>query len=480
MPQRLRDGTGKLPSAENMTAKAIGPVAVHPGAPADHPERRDRRERQAWRSGNGMVVSKLANVLTRLVTVPLSLHLLGTDRYGLWLTVGSVLTWLAVYDLGLSSGLLNTVSAAYGHEDWQAIRRHVSTAFFSLAAMSSVMLAVVLGASRWAGLPGLLGIQAGSPLAGDAVTLLLISGTYFATAFTVNSANYFASAVQEGYLTAYAQTSASLLTCILLVLLSLGKPSLAQFALVMGCPTVLATTVLAGYLFLSRYRAARPAIRFYSFDSLRAISACGTPILMSQLADLAIIYSANLVISHRLGPSTVPSYAVPFSALMVASTICYGLAAPYQAAYAEAMARGDIEWIRQTAFRVLKRNMAIISACGVAFAVAGPVGISIWTRGKVTPSFSLLGAMAIYSALSVWATSNGVLLNGIGRVKTKAAMHSSVAAAFVLAAWFSICHLGLMAVPLAGIAAHLLDLALSLPLALQTLGRRLSPAASVN
>jgi len=285
----------------------------------------------------------------------------------------------------------------------------------------------------------------------------------------VNCTNYFASALQEGYFGAYAQIAASVLSCGLLALISLHHTSLAEFAFVMGCPPLLATGVLGGYLFLVRHPGLRPSIRQYSFASLREITGCGTPILLSGLADVAIIYTANVLIAHRVGPGAVPSYAIPMSSFMVASTICYGLVSPYQPAYAEAFARGDCEWIRKTAIRVVGRNLVIISNCGLGLVVLGPTAIRLWTHGRVTAGCGFLCAMAVYFLVNVWTTANGVLLIGIGRVKTKAALHSTVAAVFVLGTWFLLPKLGIVAVPLAGTLAFLIDVAVSLPLALRHL-----------
>ena len=75
-------------------------------------------------------------------------------------------------------------------------------------------------------------------------------------------------------------------------------------------------------------------------------------------------------------------------------------------------------------------------------------------------------------------TANGILLIGIGRVKTKAAIHACVAATHILGAWFLIPRLGLMAIPVAGTAGYLIDAALSLPIALRHLRRQDLPSVS--
>jgi O-antigen/teichoic acid export membrane protein len=328
---------------------------------------------------------------------------------------------------------------------------------------------VVAAASRWAGLPRLLGIPSGSALGPDTRALVLVCGVIFAASFTLNCSNQFAAALQCGYLGAYSQICASVLSCALLVVISFRGASVIQFALVMGVPPVLANFVLACYLFLIRHPGFRPSISQRSLASLRAISGCGTPIFISQLADMAVLYSANLLIANRLGPGAVPYYAVPFSAFMIAGALCWGPVAPYQPAYAEALGRGDFDWIRRTAIRVLKQNVALMGAAGLAVIAFGGFAIRIWTHGRVTSTRTFLAALAVYFVCAAATAVNGVLLIGIGRVKTKAALQGCVAAFCVLGSWLLLPRFGIVAVPVATTAGYFIDAAVALPLALRHL-----------
>ena len=49
---------------------------------------------------------------TSLITVPLTLHYLGAERYGLWATLSSIIALASFADLGLVNGLLNALASA--------------------------------------------------------------------------------------------------------------------------------------------------------------------------------------------------------------------------------------------------------------------------------------------------------------------------------------------------------------------------------
>lgn len=76
--------------------------------------------------------AKVVAIVTMLVTVPLTLHYLGSERYGMWMTISSIIGMMGFADLGMGLGLMNAVSEAHGQEDRLAAERYVSSGFFML------------------------------------------------------------------------------------------------------------------------------------------------------------------------------------------------------------------------------------------------------------------------------------------------------------------------------------------------------------
>lgn len=59
---------------------------------------------------------KAVNILIQLLFVPLLLGYLSPVKYGIWITVGSVINWFYFFDIGLGNGLRNKLAEAFAKD----------------------------------------------------------------------------------------------------------------------------------------------------------------------------------------------------------------------------------------------------------------------------------------------------------------------------------------------------------------------------
>ena len=62
-------------------------------------------------------------ILTAFLAVPLTIGYLGRERYGMWMTMSSLLTMLVIVDLGISDGLVNPLAEAVGTAAGHSVAR---------------------------------------------------------------------------------------------------------------------------------------------------------------------------------------------------------------------------------------------------------------------------------------------------------------------------------------------------------------------
>jgi O-antigen/teichoic acid export membrane protein len=428
-----------------------------------------RRDHRALVTAQASLASKAAGYGARLVSIPLALRLLGPAPYGLWLTAGSLIGWLNFADLGLGSGLVSAVAAAQGRSDSRVVQRLVSTAFAASLAVALLLAGAVLALARTDLAARLLGAGADPHLAAEARRLLILLGWLFAASFALSPVNHLCAALQEGYRAHLASIAATLTGLALLVPLWFSGASLMGFALAMGAPPLAATLALAAFLFGGAHRALRPRLAAIDLRSLATIFSQGGPLFLVTLSDVCVVYSINILVASRFGAAEVPRVAIPLSICLVFVNICGGITQPYWPACVEAAARRDWPWIRSASLRVLRMNALVIGAGALGTALLGRLFLSLWAGPAALPSQALLSALAVYALAQTFSYATGILLMGLGCLKTRAALHAGAAAAHWAGFALLASRFGLTALPLAGAAGYALESALAAGIAWHTL-----------
>src|SRR5216683_1965978 len=105
------------------------------------------RYRRAGMTASTSYIAKGLTLLMGFVSVPLTVHYLGAERYGVWLTISSLLLWVALTDFGLAgNALVNVLSEAAGNDDRESARHYAASAFWALVAIALVLGVVFMAA----------------------------------------------------------------------------------------------------------------------------------------------------------------------------------------------------------------------------------------------------------------------------------------------------------------------------------------------
>lgn len=430
-------------------------------APDPHDARGALRDSRIRRSIQAGLLAKAVSTLSRMAVVAAAIRTLGAERYGLWVSAGSLVGWLGISDLGLSSGVINAVSRALGADDRRAARRHLSTGYALFALLGLIAAAVAVVASREPALYRMLGVASGGEAADDARFLVLFLGLVFAASLPVGVVVSACSALQQAHLASTASTAAQGATLLAVGgLWVLGDAGLGPFVAAVAIPPLVANLALTAELFGRRHPDLRPAPSAASADGARALAGTSALVLLAQIGDLAIHFSANLVVASHLGPSAVPRYSVPYALFMLAQTVCNTLLGPLWPFYAEAAARGDRAWIARRFRESLVRTLPVMVGLAGGIVAFGPPVIRLWAGEAAVPTRGLLAAMAVYFTLWTVSAITWMLANGLGLFRARALSALASGATFVLGSLGLVERLGLPAIPLAGTLAMVIDCSL--------------------
>jgi O-antigen/teichoic acid export membrane protein len=376
-------------------------------------------------------IAKAIGILASLISVPLTYRYLGPERYGIWMVLISIITAMSFADLGIGNGLMNAVSEAYGKDDRRLAREHVTSALALMLLIGFVF--AVAGAVGYplVSWPRLLNVKSQAVAAEGARAFLVLYAS-----FVVNLPLGVIARAQAGLQKAYtaqivnAMGSILSLGAILVVVWLRGSLVWLVFAFV---STAAAATLLNGLVLFREFPWLLPARHAFSSAAARKIFDLGILFFVLQCAFVLSYTSDNIVIAQVLGAAAVAVYAVPQKLFSSVSTVVSMAINPLWPAYGEAIARGDVAWVRRTFFASLLTTFAFTFPVCIVLVLLGPLILRAAVGKSFHAPLGLLIALAVWAV--VWALTTAVtaFLNGAGVLKEQAG----------LVVFASICNLGL-------------------------------------
>ncbi|MBL4594173.1 MAG: hypothetical protein JKX68_10215 [Flavobacteriales bacterium] len=90
----------------------------------------------------GSFLLKGISIAISLLLVPLTIDYLNPTKYGVWITLMSVITWFSFFDIGLGNGLRNKFSVAKAEGKDELARTYISTTYAIITIISVVLFVV--------------------------------------------------------------------------------------------------------------------------------------------------------------------------------------------------------------------------------------------------------------------------------------------------------------------------------------------------
>jgi O-antigen/teichoic acid export membrane protein len=370
----------------------------------------ERYRRIAW-STVLAAVARLVGIATSFISVPLVIGYLGSERYGMWITMTSLVAALGPLDLGIGLGLLTVISDAHGRDDRATARRAIATAALMLTligVVAAVVFALAYPAIPWARIFNVVSPTAVAE-AGPASAVLFAA---FALGLPLGMIGQIQLAYQSGYISsawAIAGNVGSLIALIAVISLRGSLPFLVVALTGVG----LVAAALNGWFLLRRQRPwLMPRRHDVDLSTVRPLLKTGTLFVVLQLAGLAGYQLDNLVIAQILGASKVQEYAVPAKLFILAPTLLSFALTPLWPAYRESLARGDAAWVRRTLRRSIILAAAINIPSTLALVILGPWLLQVWVGAAVHPTLLLLVGLGAWTILNTLNGPFAMLLNG--------------------------------------------------------------------
>jgi O-antigen/teichoic acid export membrane protein len=388
----------------------VAAMSFRDGEPelTSEPGRAAERHRRVALSALSSGMAWATSVTATFVIVPVVLHHLGAERYGVFATITALAGLVGWADLGIGNGLISEVAGAEGRDDRASVASAVSTAFFVLLGLS-VVLAMVFGAAYpfvpWPSVFNVGGQAAagvGTAAAAFAVGILL--------ALPLGAVQRAQIGMQEGFIASAWEAVGSLIGLGGVITAVAVGASLPYLVLAVAVAPALALAGNGLDLFYRRRSWLRPTLRRVDRVTGRRLLQTGSLFFVLQIAVAVAFESDALVLTQILGPAAVTTYSITMRLFLVVPTFAGFLLAPLWPAYGEAIARGDAEWVRRTLRRALQGGLLFSLAGAVVLTPLARPLIQVWAGFR--PPFLLIAAAAAWIVVLTTGAVLAAFLNG--------------------------------------------------------------------
>ena len=372
------------------------------------------------------IYAKMVGVFVAFAMVPLAVDYLGSEQYGLWVAVSSLIAMLSFADGGVGNALVNMVSRATGANSKNPLPPIISTGYFVVTIIA--LCGALIFFSTYTAVPWgwVFGIVDG--INNEQLSLLvLIVGVAFFLGMPFSVVGNVQRGFQEGNVQAFWNAKGRLLSLLfvyIVIRMDLGILGFAV-AFVMG-PIVAAAVNSIKYFFLTK-RDLLPKLSLVSRSEAKAVLGVGGLFFILQITSAVQMQADNIIIANMLGTSFVTQYAICMQLFLAVPMLLGLLWAPLWPAYREALASDDAEWIKRIFIKSMKLALMVGIPASLIFIVLGQDIIRLWVGDEVVPSRELLIGCGIWMLMVIMGNALAVLLNGLQVIKTQIIIASSAA-----------------------------------------------------
>ncbi len=349
-------------------------------------------------------------LLANFVVISITLDLLSTKIYGVWITLYTTISWLSFFDLGLGNGMRNlfAVNRAIGNQEKN--KQLVSTSYIIVLGIALILLIVGLPFVYYADIARFFNISdIAIPDLRCVLSLLVVVTSLQLITKLINSIFL---ADQKPALSSLIDCSGVVCSLLLLFILKdrlVG--SLFNLALIITLPTFIISFIVTLFAFNKNYRKLKPSLKCFNLKISNKLINLGLRFFLIQLSALIILQGSNIIILKFIGAEEVSVFSLVYKYFNVIVTIFTLVLTPYWSFFTDSYAKNNYNQLKQ-GFKQLLISWLAISLVGVVMWIALPFSFKIWLNQELDIPAYLPVSLLLFSVFSNLGSVFIYFLNG--------------------------------------------------------------------
>jgi O-antigen/teichoic acid export membrane protein len=377
--------------------------------------RANKRSLKAKKNILASFIFKGGSIMCSFALVPLTLHYLDTTKYGIWVTLTSIVSWFSFFDIGLGNGLRYKLAEAIAKNDEKLAAQYVSTTYALLIFISLVLFIlfnIVNPFIKWGYI-----LNAPPSINSDLSLLALIVFGFFCLKFVLQLINIILTANQLPAINSFNNFMSNIISLVAIYLLTIfTQGSILFLGLIICLSPVVVLTIVSIFFFNNEYKNYKPTRINIDLSKIKELSGLGIQFFIIQISAIILFTTDNLIITQLYSPAEVTPYDIAYKYFGIILLLFSIINLPFWSAYTEAFQKNDIEWIRNIV-KKLKRAWVVLTLLGLVLLVLSNIIYKIWVGSEINIPILLSIFMFIYVIEFNWGSIYVSFINGIGKIR---------------------------------------------------------------
>ena len=321
-------------------------------------QKSSNRSKDALKNIIMSVLAKIISIVAQLMVIPLTIHYLNPTRYGIWLTLASIISWISFFDLGLGNGFRNRFAEAKANGDYVLAKQYVSTSYAVLSTIMLFAFIVIQIVNLFLDWTSILNVD--KSYCEELRDVFAVLSLFFCFSIVVKLLSTLLIADQKNGLASLLNASGQVLSLFSIwVLTKTTEGSLLNLALFYSSVPTLMIAACSFYVYnFTRYKEYAPSIKLVNFSLTKKILGLGLQFFVIYLCMLLIFQIINIVISREFGPEIVTEYNIAYKYFSISHLVIAIILSPFWSAFTDAYNKQDYAWMKN----VKRKSEIIITA----------------------------------------------------------------------------------------------------------------------
>lgn len=355
---------------------------------------------------------KIVEYVLTFLTTPLLLKCLGVEKYGIYTSALSVVSWIYYFDFGIGSGLRNKLTQSIVKKDYETSKKSITIAYVIVSLVSIIAFSMMLIFSFFVDFDSILNAY----LTDENLNMILIIAIFLACVnFVISLSINILYAIQRTALVSGLGIVSKLL--MLLVLLLYYKFHISSMLLVVVLEGVaqLVKNIIA-LLYIKRIdKNLCPNLKEIDFKYAKGILGFGIQIFVMQVSALVLNSTDNIIIMRLYGAVDVTPYNMCHKFFSIINSFFIVATGPLWTAYTTAYTLHDVNYIKKTLKKALLLYSVVFFGLICSVVIFRPF-MKIYLGQDLEYQNGLVLFVAAYYALLIFSHNFSAFVHGISKV----------------------------------------------------------------